>query len=243
MKVNTYKQQNQKTQAFQARNAQIRLADSVVRKVNHEFPMFSWTKGLEIYDRNNKLMSDALNNQYLKLAEHRRFPLESAPRTVNIVKYTKKDKIGNCKEAAVLAKLGADINGIPNTQLYGLRAYKKYWFWTKKVNLDHAILIADLDPKTNLKNYKKFNKKAYVMDAWNGFADYIYNAFSKYEIDNAKYLKHKFKNTKNVTIGIEPIEKAPTLTKRLLNLLVPELKIQKALGKTKELPEAMKKAS
>lgn len=113
---------------------------------------------------------------------------------INSAEIAKKFKLGNCGESADLVRACAIANGIKNHHSVSLYAYKE----KGALNLDHNIILVNLSKNADWRNCKTFGKKAYVIDAWYGFADYVSNAFKFY----AKKNQNEIKEFNAETLGI-----------------------------------------
>ena len=158
---------------FQSRNQTIRFADDIARHVNKCYPR----------------ISSSLVEDYINIRAFRKFQKRLNRNTDNLlradisdcfddadnfigkilafVKPVKKHKLGNCGESAQLSAIIARVNGLKNCYIASLLT-------TNGKNLDHSVLFVN-------------DKKPYVIDAWLGFADYVENAFIRY---NNEYRHH-----------------------------------------------------
>ena len=157
-------------QTFNSRNLTIRRADNIVRKVNNEFPRISTTKIESL--PNTKYHISLLKKLWLKTIDMRdntRLNFLSIDKKnlkekfLSLINPIKELKLGNCRESAILALLGAKANGIKNCKIAFVKSPDGYDF-------DHAVVLVK-------------DKKPYIIDAWLGFADYIPNTIEKYRKD------------------------------------------------------------
>lgn len=159
---------NSYNQTFTSRNATIRFADDLARKVNQEFPRVSTTK-LESFNNVCKieyfmedlwekifLMRNSINRRFVKTED----PVKKLKLLLDTIK-TK--KLGNCKESAQLSFILAKMNGIDNCKMAFVVSPEDY-------DYDHAVVLVE-------------DKKPYIIDAWLGFADYVPNAIKKFQKD------------------------------------------------------------
>lgn len=186
---------NTKYTAFQSRNLEIRQANDIVRLANECFPRISTTK---IYDRVDtigidritKRHVDCINKISLKLLNFRNnmpceqaFPLEYIQKLIPEIK---KLKLGNCGESGSLSKIIFAINGIDSkkVRLYCYTKNKLFFGCSQlKFPIDHSFAIVGLAEDAKLEDPKTYGKNAYIIDLWDGFADYVPNAFKRFEIE------------------------------------------------------------
>lgn len=161
---------------FAARNAEIRFADDIARKINKEFPRLSPSK---VEDFNNirsnyAFFLEMLDKLRVKLFEMRSKKYqsinnaESLSQVLSAITTSVKDyKIGNCGESAQLAEIAARANGINDCSC----AFAFGNGWLGAFEFDHTVLMV------------KNNNKPYIIDAWLGFADYLPEAIKRYQKD------------------------------------------------------------
>ena len=166
---------------FSSRNATIRFADNIARKINTVYPRISSTKyeGLgyqEFFTPNLKdlflsiecmrmRISDRISRSSLKFVDCAKI------RTQEILK----SKVGNCHESAMLGELGAKINGLPNCYIAELKSGSE----NNVSRMDHAVLYVD-----SVRN-------PYIIDPWLGFADYVPNTIERYKKEFSNFFDDK----------------------------------------------------
>ena len=151
---------------FTSRNATIRKADDLARKINNEFPRISKTK-FESFSHYNErgFLNFKLREKIRRMRNMKDSGFKNATHSIQkllaFMVPIKASKCGNCAESAQLAAIGAKMNNIENCTIARLRnkANKSY---------DHQVLLVN-------------DKKPYVIDPWLGFADYIPNAIDRYK--------------------------------------------------------------
>lgn len=153
--------------SFKSRNAEIRFADDLARRVNQAYPRLSSTL---IEDLNNArrfprvnrnlcdriyLLRDIIHISVLK----ERDDVSCLRSMMNVIK---KYKMGNCAESACLSSIALEVNGIKVHHPAVIRS-------EFDDDLDHAVVLV---PN---------NGKPYIVDSWLGFADYVPKAFERYQ--------------------------------------------------------------
>lgn len=195
MKVSAINPQNKNRIAFQSRNAEIRFADDILRRINNEFPRISTSRHYDTIGDINKLskeQADYLKTKtdfILKLRNLR--PNEYAKPLDfynHLFQSIKLFKLGNCSESAFLGKIGLAINNIKSTKVALYGHSKKFG----SIRLDHSIDIANFNPNAKWTDPKTYGKNAYSFDLWDGFVDYLPNALKRYEADYANDKRMKF---------------------------------------------------
>ena len=178
MKINQENRYN-----FTSRNAIIRKADDIARRINTTIPRISES---HIYTYKNidkfqylkfRLREKTRQFRNLKSSrfEYGNTTLDKLRAFIDVVK---EKRMGNCAESAQIAAIVAKLNGIDDAQIAVLR--------TKGGRkLDHAVL------------YVQNNNQPYIIDPWLGKADYAANMLETYSsqyknaFDMGKYLKTK----------------------------------------------------
>lgn len=151
---------------FTSRNAAIRQADDIARKINIGFPRVSESR---IYNFKNieKFQFLKFNlrekTRQLRTQKSSKFDYGTKPiqKLCAFLDPIKERKMGNCAETAQIAAISAKLNGINDAQIAVLRTKGG-----KK--LDHAVL------------YVQNNGNPYIIDPWIGNADYVSNMLEKY---------------------------------------------------------------
>lgn len=170
---------------FSSRNATIRKADDLARKINKEFPRISDSL---IQDYKHAKEFDALlirlRNKRRQVRNCKMGRFNNAPTYIKkilaLIEPVKKERFGNCAESAQIAAIAAKINGIENATVASLRTPSGDRF-------DHAVLLVR-------------DKNPYVIDPWLGFADYVPNAFEKYRGEYRHHFDFSDKYTDRMTL-------------------------------------------
>lgn len=178
---------NKNNPAFQARNPEIRIAEHILRNTNKEFPRLSVSRLNDFVQTHKNRIStrqqDALNIIAGKLKAIRDFkpiPDKDPEKYLLYTLYlTKKFKLSNCADSANLAKAALAVNGIEAKRV----ALHGYDTPNSSTNFDRCLLIVNMAKDAILSDPRTYGKKAYVVDAWNGFVDYVPNAFKRFEAD------------------------------------------------------------
>ncbi|MBR5305214.1 MAG: hypothetical protein IKU37_10350 [Candidatus Gastranaerophilales bacterium] len=151
---------------FTSRNADIRRADDLARKVNNEFPRISQTL-IAGFKHTNEFdaLCIQLNNKVRQVRNAKSGKFDNVSgfleKVSAMITPIKAQKIGNCAESAQLAAIAAIANEIENATIASVKT-------PDGIHLDHAVLLVNA-------------KKPYIIDAWLGFADYIPEAIKKYK--------------------------------------------------------------
>lgn len=226
MRINSFSSNNQSNpKAFKARNAEIRFADDVMRRVNNEFLKFSPTRVYSNLSDTNKMnakqidVMKSLSQLIYGLRTVRPdAQLDSSGYIKQLIWGVNKYKLGNCGESASLAKLGLEMNGIKSKKV-------SLWGYNWKnipQELDHGFVIVNLAKNADLSDINTYGKKAYVVDLWSGFVDYVPNAFKRFEAEYIDY-NRKFVVKK---LGAQIIDfDIDNETLKLVDRLFPKLKI------------------
>ena len=159
-----YQQQN----TFTSRNAIIRRADDIARKINTAYPRISSTnvgdfKYAEQFDGLQTRLSKKIKN-LRDLLEHncKKENSDILSKIIKFAKYISITKLGNCIESAILTYIAVIVNDIENGMIAQVVS-------EEKGSLDHAVL------------YILDKKNPYIIDAWLGFADFESNALQRYK--------------------------------------------------------------
>lgn len=150
---------------FTSRNATIRKADEIARRVNCVFSRVSKSRieNFSNYDArgflNFKLREKT--NQMRRLKDYSyRNATHSIQKLLAFMKPVEEKRLGNCAESSQLTAIAAKINGIDNCTIARLRT-------NDGKSLDHQVLLVQDNPP-------------YIIDSWLGFADYIPQTLDKY---------------------------------------------------------------
>lgn len=180
MKISSICKNNNIT--FNSRNSEIRYADKIARNINQKFPMLSATRYADFdsayfFKNSIKELSREIN-----LIRKDTEPLYSLYQNIEMFVGSVLDlKKGNCGEFAELATLSARCNGIQDSYVANLMDINDKDF-------DHSVCLV------------KNGDRPYVIDAWLNFADYVPNAFLRYQKEFSKHFE--FKNNEKLTIEI-----------------------------------------
>lgn len=183
---------------FCAKKKEIKKADDIQRKAKENFPMFSPAYLNEFYILNGKGMDpkqvrtrqiaqrivykinagrdyDDYDARYSIIAHRKETPFI---RTLNRIK---KDKIGNCHEASIIAMTALAANGYTDAKRASLKL--KGEFVNKKTNEVVFSKIYDVDhtfAMTAMNKENPRNNDYIIVDPWLGFADSISIAKQKF---------------------------------------------------------------
>jgi len=162
---------------FTSRNATIRFADDIARRVNNTYPHVSSTKyeGL----KSSRRFLDNIAMLFSRITYMRReviYPnsilisdiVDKWRSFANIIKFF---RLGNCEEFAKLGEIAAKVNGIKNCRLMGVRPKGAS---VLAETFDHAVLYVD-------------GKKPYIIDPWFGFADYVPETIKRFQKEYRHY--------------------------------------------------------
>lgn len=175
--------------AFTARNKEIRTADKIMRNLMHEYPAFS-TSRAKYYDIYTTKPQSRMKLMpiYWKLhaARNELSKYEGSELINKTFDMVKEEKNANCAEFATMARGAFLANGYKDVRVGSLRVHTPKegsslppLLASKKA--DHAILIVNAGREAKLENPNTFSKKAFIVDPWGGFCDYVANAFNKYK--------------------------------------------------------------
>lgn len=218
MKINFNNGQNYKAPSFHARNVEIRLADDIMRRTNQEFLKLSpsrivcnWVNPSTM-GKKERAVFEKYKIILERLRDTRDLPSINPTGYLKVlIHQVKTKKLGNCGESASLAKLGLEINGIKAKKV-SLEGYKGK---NVRTPLDHSFVIVNMAEDAEISNYKTFGKKAYVVDLWDGFVDYVDNAFKRFEAQYSRDIRMAASDTLGVTIkDFEISEEMINLTKK-----------------------------
>jgi len=176
---------------FTSRNATIRYADDIARKINNVFPRVSQSR---IYSykklENFGFLEFRLREQTRQIRNLKSSRFDNATNSFEklcaFLNPIKERKLGNCAESAQIAAISAKLNGVNDVYVAVLK--------TKGGRkLDHAVL------------YVENGKNPYIIDPWLGIADYVPKMFEKY-ISEYKEMLNICKYLKLSDIKFAPIE-------------------------------------
>ena len=184
---------------FKSRNAEIRQAQQIVRRMNTEIPSCSFSKyeRFENVDKSSKIQERIRFGNLAFLMEVRSYLNIAFNRPQSITKYydlfvrTLKNHMANCGELAELAKL-----------VFGLNGKKLKYAEIIPDSVCHAVGVipaksTDLS-KIDFKNTPMSKlKDVIVVDPWLGIADYAPNVAVQYESEYSKFIG-RFNDTKNI---------------------------------------------
>lgn len=215
---------------FKSRNAEIRFADDIARKVNQVFPRISSSK-IEDFKNINQY-ENVYRRAQLKIDLMRSDKYEAydkfhtfSKKLLAITSVIKAHKVGNCGESAQLSEIAARANGIKDCFCASVLWKGSFGY---KYSMDHSVLLV------------KNNGKPYVIDSWLGFADYLPEAIKRYQKEFRIHFDFKHKNGKmciDRPVSYDPTGKifAKKYSDEELRKLYPELILKKParkLGKT-----------
>lgn len=212
---------------FKSRNAEIRLADDIARKVNQEFPRISSTTMLGFKNINQYRK---LHGRFKSKIEKMRYAKQTAFYTARtfsqkllaITSNIKAHKLGNCGESAQLAEIAARANGIEDCSCVlvtgNLNDLHRY-------NFDHTVVLV------------KNSGKPYIIDSWLGFADYIPEAIKRYQknfrmhFDFEKCINEKMYFDESLTYDLTGDIFSKKYSVEKLKKLYPELILKRSASK------------
>lgn len=170
---------------FTSRNATIRRAEDIARRVNNAFPMQSNTKFKVMGDgwAKNLFAYEKLSEKIFLMREYIDKKTSEAPSLIDKFKIfassVKKNKVGNCGEASRLTLLAAKLNGIRGVYEARLVSDKKA--------LDHEVIFVNAE-------------KPYIIDPWLGFSDYEQNTISRWKNEYKNYFNFEDEDWKNLRV-------------------------------------------
>lgn len=185
MNIQTIPQQT----TFTARNNEIKTADKIMRNLMKEYPAFS-TSRVKYYNiYTNKPQSRMkLMPIYWKLHASRNelSKYDGTKRIDKTLEMVKEEKNANCAEFATMARGAFIANGYKDVRIGSLRIHypKEGSFLPPlmaSIKADHNVLIVNAGKNAELDKPSTFSKKAFIVDPWGGFCDYVANAFNKYK--------------------------------------------------------------
>lgn len=186
MKIQT----NYQSQTFTSRNPDIRQADKIMRNLMHEYPAFSTSrvKYYDIYIKRPLATKAKVQPIYWKLhAERQNLSKFEGSRRINkTLAMVKKEKNANCAEFANMARGAFLANGYKDVRIGSLKVYYPQENsilppLMASQRADHNVLIVNAGKNAELDKPSTFSKKAFIVDPWGGFCDYVANAFNKYK--------------------------------------------------------------
>ena len=176
---------------FSARKPEIRKADDIQRRARAEFPMLSSSyandfyvsvgKGNRITQKKQSLFSHLCdcvektrNGSSAKIIPH-----ETYVPYVRRLNAVKKNKTGNCMEAAMATATALLANGYKNTSIGNLLYEAKFLdkktgetVYSGTISLDHSFVMTDMN---------KCGERNIIVDSWLGFADSKEGAIARYK--------------------------------------------------------------
>ena len=180
----------QQQPTFTARNNELKNADKIMRNLMHEYPAFSTSRAkyYEIYTKKPQTRMKLLMPIYWKLcaARNELKKYEDTSLLDKTLEMVKEEKNANCAEFAQMARAAFIANGYKDVKIGSLRIHfpKEDSFLPPLVaskRADHNVLIVNAGKNAKLDDPKTISKKAFVVDPWGGFCDYVANAFNKYK--------------------------------------------------------------
>ena len=183
---------------FTSRNAYIRRADDIVRKVRNEFPMFSPTLAFDNWKTIQPTNASGFKNAKKVLAKHRNiieayrknndFSSE-APHFFECFESVQKTKMGNCREAGIMTLGTLLANGhpavkvSPTIEMHVIDKNGQDIFTCRKF-CDHVMVMANMDKTT-----PDYCNDSIILDTWMGSAMHPDEALKVYE---EKYMDLNF---------------------------------------------------
>lgn len=225
MLVNSFSVDKNKT-AFQSRNVEIRYADDVMRRINNQFPRISLSRVDDLINSRPQKITQKQRDFLKEKGEFWKNVRNSRPQyDKNPIGYIRhvvasvfKFKIGSCGESGSLGKLGLALNNIQGTRV----TLKGFNGPNHKTDMNHCFVIVNLAKDAKLHDYRTFGDKAYVVDPWMGFVDYVPNAFNRFKAQYSGDFKMGIIETLGVDINDFQIDNK---TKELVLKNFPNLKI------------------
>lgn len=187
------------TPAFKSKNASIRTADEICRRVNKEFPVYSNTflqRFKTIHKtHNNKKIYDTVSDLVVNLREY--YHNSSTPMNyiIKLLNGMKKSRVGNCHEQSIAASVALRANGYKNVTTLSMYSINPKTLEVK--DLDHAVAAIDFklpkgykycNDKLDQLQYKqllKANNEAIIVDPWAGITDNAKSIIRRYKTDVA----------------------------------------------------------
>ncbi len=174
---------------FTSRNAKIRFADNLARRVNNEFPRISSTKVQTLSKIKDKMaVLSRIQKQIILMRDEIKTTMNKDTQIYSqvksIINLIKNEKVGNCSESSFLTLVSARVNGLKNCFFGYVESPKGY-------NYDHSfIIVGD-------------GEKPYIIDAWFGFADYVPNTIKRYQNEFRHCFDFKEARTNEMVIKID----------------------------------------
>ena len=205
--------QNYTQQTFCAKKKEIKKADDIQRKAVKSFPMFSPAYLNEFYILNGKGMDpkqvrtrqiaqrlvykinagrdyDDYDSKYSFALGRKETPF------IHTLERIKKEKIGNCHEASIVAMAALAANGFTDAHRASVKLKGEYV--DKKTNKVVFSKIYDVDhtfAMTAMNKENPTNNDYIILDPWMGFADSISSAKQRYaQITNPNKHREDFNN-------------------------------------------------
>ena len=183
---------NQTNTNFTSRNAVIRKADDLARRVNTLCPRVSQTlicdfKHIDEH-RYVKIKLNDKTRQMRNLKQSRFFSAtHPIQKLISFIQPVQERKVGNCGESAQIAAIAAQMNGIKDFTIASVEGKNGY-------NFGHAVLLVN-------------DKKPYIIDPWLGFADYLDGASQRYQKDYSSHFDFKKKKLQRLIFEPEAYKK------------------------------------
>lgn len=174
---------------FTGRSKELKDADKIMRNLMHEYPAFS-TSRVKFYDIYTTKPQSRMKLMpiYWKLhaARNELSKYEGSELINKTFDMVKEEKNANCAEFATMARGAFLANGYKDVKIGSLRihfpredSFLPPLMASKKA--DHNVLIVNAGENAKLDDPKTISKKAFIVDPWGGFCDYVANAFNKYK--------------------------------------------------------------
>ncbi len=211
---------NSNSRNFAARNAQIRFADNIIRKVNKEFPRLSSTLINDLQCA--KLHPNVSAKLFKKISKMRKnsyfeFLMTTSAKDANFygfiekmqfVLYSMKENALSCFSKSHQTddkKVGIIINPIKKLKIGNCMEASYLGLIAARINgLKNVRFVHLVSPDGYLYDHSVVlvncgkDKKSYVLDGWLGFADYVPNAIKRWQKEFAHHFDFEKANTDKI---------------------------------------------